>query len=47
MGKAAKARLDTAEDDGDVLVGAANKVAVDDGRVVGAQAHLAARRERI
>ena len=41
VGEAAQRRLDAAKHDGHVLVRAANEVAVDHVRVVGAQAHLA------
>ncbi len=40
--QAPQGRLHAAQDDGRVLVGAADQVAVDDGCVVGAQAHLSA-----
>ena len=42
VGEAAQARLDAAEDDGRVLVGATDEVAIDHAGMVGAQAHLAA-----
>ena len=42
VGQAAQARLDAPQDDRYVFVGAADEVAVDDGGMVGPQAHLAA-----
>ena len=44
VGEAAQARLNAAQDDGRVLEGAADEVAVHDGRMVGARAHAAAGR---
>ena len=44
VGEAAQARLDAAQDDGRILEGAADEVAVHDGRMVGPKPHAPSRR---